>query len=143
MEREQDRRAKAYLVHSGQLHLELRARDLALFNLAIDSKFARMRSRRHRASMMWRLTAAQSTAPTWPRQVLFPGRGGPERSLTTRQYARLVERWVVSVGLDPRKFATHSIRRTKPTLIYRRTGNLRMVELLRTRIERIRTLPRR
>jgi hypothetical protein len=38
MEREQDRRAKAYLVHSGQLHLELRARDLALFNLAIDSK---------------------------------------------------------------------------------------------------------
>jgi integrase len=51
-----------------------------------------------------------------PGQVLFPGRGGPDRSLTTRQYARLVERWVASVGLDPRKFATHSMRRTNATL---------------------------
>jgi integrase len=62
-----------------------------------------------------------------PGQVLFPGRGGPDRSLTTRQYARLVERWVASIGLDTRKFATHSMRRTKATLIYRRTGNLRAV----------------
>src|SRR5262249_55985390 len=53
-----------------------------------------------------------------------------DRSLTPRHYARLVSRWVSSVGLDPRKFATHSIRRTKPTLIYRRTGNLRAVQLL-------------
>jgi integrase len=65
-----------------------------------------------------------------PGQVLFPGRGGPDRSLTTRQYARLVQRWVASVGLDPRKLATHSMRRTKATLIYRRTGNLRVVQLL-------------
>jgi AcrR family transcriptional regulator len=63
-------------------------------------------------------------------QVLFPGRGGPDRYLTTRQYARLVERWVASVCLDPRKFATHSMRRTKETLIYRRMGNLRVVQLL-------------
>jgi site-specific recombinase XerD len=70
-------------------------------------------------------------------QVLFPGRGGSDRSLTTRQYARLVEQWVASAGLDPRKFATHSMRRTKATLIYRRTGNLRAVQLLlgHTRIE--------
>jgi integrase len=46
-----------------------------------------------------------------PAQFLFPGRGGPERHLTTRQYARLVARWVSNVGLDPRKFATHSMRR--------------------------------
>jgi site-specific recombinase XerD len=48
-----------------------------------------------------------------------------------------VEQWVASVGLDPRKFATHSMRRTKAALIYRRTGNLRVVQLLlgHTRIE--------
>jgi integrase len=72
-----------------------------------------------------------------PGQVLFPGRGGSDRSLTTRQYARLVERWVASVGLDPRKFAIHSMRPTKATLIYRRTGNLRAVQRLlgHTRID--------
>jgi integrase len=76
-----------------------------------------------------------------PGQVLFPGRGGPDRSLTTRQYAPLVERWVASVGLDPRKFATHSMRRTKATRIYRRTGNLRAVQLLlaHTRIDYVPT----
>jgi integrase len=57
--------------------------------------------------------------------------------LTTRQYARLVSGWVSGIGLDPRKFATHSMRRTKVTLIYRRTGNLRAAQLLlgHTRIE--------
>jgi site-specific recombinase XerD len=79
-----------------------------------------------------------------PGQVLFPGRGGSDRSLTTRHYARLVERWVASVGLVPRKFATYSMRRTKATP-YRRTGSLRAVQLLlgHTRIEKHRTLPRR
>ena len=84
------------------------------------------------------LDAYLRTSGRKPGQVLFPGRGRPDRSLTTRQYARLVERWVTSVGLDPRKFATHSMRRTKATLIYhRRTGNLRAVQLLlgHTRIE--------
>ena len=61
----------------------------------------------------------------------FAGRGGGEaRGLTTRQYARLVSEWVASIGLDPLKFGTHSLRRTKATLIYRRTGNLRAVQLL-------------
>ena len=51
-------------------------------------------------------------------------------SMTTRQYARLVSEWVASIGLDPHVFGTHSLRRTKATLIYRRTGNLRAVQLL-------------
>jgi integrase len=50
--------------------------------------------------------------------------------MTTRQYARLVAEWIASIGLDPKLFATHSLRRTKATLIYRRTCNLRAVQLL-------------
>ena len=58
-------------------------------------------------------------------------------NLTTRQYARLVSEWVASIGLDPLQFGTHSLRRTKATLIYKRTGNLRAVQLLlgHTKIE--------
>jgi integrase len=69
-------------------------------------------------------------------EFLFAGRGH-DSSLTTRQYARLVGQWSASIGLDPLKFGTHSLRRTKATLIYRRTGNLRAVQLLlgHTRIE--------
>jgi integrase len=57
--------------------------------------------------------------------------------MSTRQYARLVADWIESVGLDPSSFGTHSLRRTKATLIYRRTGNLRAVQLLlgHTKIE--------
>jgi integrase len=71
-----------------------------------------------------------------PGEFLFGGRGGG-RGLTTRQYARLVSQWVASIGLDPLKFGTHSLRRTKATLIYRRTGNPRAVQLLlgHTKIE--------
>jgi integrase len=65
-----------------------------------------------------------------PGQVLFAGRGDGSRGLTTRRYARLVQEWVASIGLDPSKFGTHSLRRTKAVLIYRRTGNLRAVQLL-------------
>jgi len=64
-----------------------------------------------------------------PGEFLFAGRGD-SRGLTTRQYARLVGQWIGSIGLDPLKFGTHSLRRTKATLIYRRTGNLRAVQLL-------------
>jgi len=57
--------------------------------------------------------------------------------MTTRQYARLISERVASIGLDPKLFGTHSLRRTKATLIYRRTGNLRAVPLLlgHTKIE--------
>ena len=50
--------------------------------------------------------------------------------LSTRQYARLVDEWVSAVGLDPRSFGTHSLRRTKVSLIYKATGNLRAVQIL-------------
>ena len=66
-----------------------------------------------------------------PGQFLFAGRRDDgKRGLTTRQYARLVQEWVASIGLDPAKFGTHSLGRTKAVLIYRRTGNLRAVQLL-------------
>lgn len=57
--------------------------------------------------------------------------------MTPRQYARLLADWLTSVGLDPHLYGTHSLRRTKVTLIYRRTGNLRAVQLLlgHTKIE--------
>ena len=89
-----------------KLQIEVRVRDLALFDLASG-------------------------------EFLFTGRRGPESSMTTRQYARLVSEWIGSAGLDPRLFGTHSLRRTKATLIYRRTGNLRAVQLLlgHTKIE--------
>ena len=63
-------------------------------------------------------------------KYLFTGHRGKDRCLTTRQYARLVSKWVSLAGLDPSSFGTHSIRRTKATLIYRKTGNLRAVQLL-------------
>ena len=65
-----------------------------------------------------------------PGEFLFTGRRGPDRNMTTRQYARLVSEWIGSIGLDPKLFGTHSLRRTKATLIYRRTGNLTAVQLL-------------
>ena len=64
-----------------------------------------------------------------PGLFLFVGRGD-RGGLTTRQYARLVQELVASIGLDPAKFGTHSLRRTKAVLIYRRTRNLRAVQLL-------------
>jgi len=71
------------------------------------------------------------------RDFLFPSRRNRDRCITTRQYARLVSGWLASIGLDPGFYGTHSLRRTKATLIYRRTGNLRAVQLLlgHTKIE--------
>src|SRR4029077_16924370 len=72
-----------------------------------------------------------------PGEFLFTASRGLGQGMTTRQYARLVSEWVASIGLDPHLFGTHSLRRTKATLIYRRTGNLRAVQLLlgHTKIE--------
>ena len=61
---------------------------------------------------------------------LFPNRIHGSPHLSTRQYARIVDSWVEEIGLDPAAYGTHSIRRTKATLIYRRTKNLRAVQLL-------------
>jgi integrase len=57
-----------------------------------------------------------------PGKFLFGGRRGRDLPITTRQYARLVGQWIAAIGLDPGFFGTHSFRRTKATLIYRRTG---------------------
>jgi integrase len=72
-----------------------------------------------------------------PGEFLFTGRRGMGQCMTTSQYARLISEWIASIGLDPKLFGTHSLRRTKATLIYRRTGNLRAVQLLlgHTKIE--------
>ena len=150
-----------------KLQLERRARDLALFNLAIDSKLrgcdlvalrvddvapngyavdrANVRQRKTGRPVRFELTEVTRhalddylrTSDRKAGQCLFPGRRGPDQHLTTRQYARLVSEWVSDIGLDPLKYATHSMRRTKATLIYRRTGNLRAVQLLlgHTKIE--------
>lgn len=61
---------------------------------------------------------------------LFPSRSRPGNHITTRQYARLVGSWVSSIELEPRAYGTHSLRRTKVALLYKRTGNLRACQLL-------------
>lgn len=143
-----------------KLQIEGKKRDLALFNLAIDSKLrgcdvvavrvddvapsgyamdrATIRQKKTGRPVRFELTEQTRQAlDEYLRltgrktgQFLFAGRGNAERGLTTRQYARLVQEWVASIGLDPAKFGTHSLRRTKAVLIYRRTGNLRAVQLL-------------
>ncbi|MEQ1671011.1 MAG: tyrosine-type recombinase/integrase [Hyphomicrobium sp.] len=143
-----------------KLQMQGKSRDLALFNLAIDSKLrgcdvvavrvddvapsrysmdrATIRKKKTGRPVRFELTdqtrlAIDEYLRTTGRktnQVLFAGRGSSERGLTTRQYARLVQDWIASIGLDPAKFGTHSLRRTKAVLIYRRTGNLRAVQLL-------------
>ena len=141
-----------------KLQIEGRARDLAMFNLAIDSKLGgcdvvairvedvaaggytadRATVRQKKTGRPVRFELGEQTRQAIdPGEFLFTGRRGPNRNMTTRQYARLVSEWIGSVGLDPRLFGTHSLRRTKATLIYRRTGNLRAVQLLlgHTKIE--------
>jgi integrase len=150
-----------------KLQVEGRIRDLALFNLAIDSKLrgcdvvalkvddiapsgyaadrATVRQKKTGRPVRFELTEATRQAVDdylkatgrKPGEYMFTGRRGSNRSLTTRQYARLLGEWIARVGLDPHLFGTHSLRRTKATLIYRRTGNLRAVQLLlgHTKIE--------
>ncbi len=143
-----------------RLQLAGRTRDLALFNLAIDSKLrgcdvvslkvedvaphgyavdrATVRQRKTGRPVKFEITEQTRQAiddylaasGKRPGEFLFTGRRGKDRCLTTRQYARLLSEWIAGIGLDPGMFGTHSIRRTKATLIYRRTGNLRAVQLL-------------
>ena len=61
---------------------------------------------------------------------VFPGRSGGAPHISTRQYARIVHRWVREIGLDSASYGTHSMRQTKAALIHRRTKNLRAVQLL-------------
>ena len=150
-----------------KLQVEGRTRDLAMFNLAIDSKLrgcdvvalkvediapsgyaidrATVRQKKTGQPVKFELTEQTRQAvddylrgtSRKPAEFLFSGRGAPGRCITTRQYARLVSKWIAGIGLDANRFGTHSLRRTKATLIYRRTGNLRAVQLLlgHTKIE--------
>ncbi len=65
-----------------------------------------------------------------PEQFLFPSRVSESPHVSPRQYSRIVGSRVALIGLDPAAYGTHSLRRTKATLIYRRTRNLRAVRLL-------------
>lgn len=149
------------------LEHEGRTRDRALFDVAIDSKLrgcdvVRLRvgdvavggQVRHRSIVIQQKTGrpvafeitetARESLTAWLQQgskgadeFLFPSRLGRCDHISTRQYARLVEEWVSAIGLDPHEYGTHSLRRTKASLIYKRTGNLRAVQLLlgHTKIE--------
>ncbi len=138
-----------------RLALAGQTRDLALFNLAIDSKLrgcdvvglkvedvaphgytvdrATVRQRKTGRPVKFEITeqtrqavdAHLASSCLTAGKFLFTGRGDRSSPLTTRQYARLLSDWIASIGLDPTMYGTHSIRRTKATLIYRRTGNSR------------------
>jgi len=132
-----------------RLQLEGRMGDLAMFT-AIDSKLedvaphgyaadrATVRQRKTGRSVRFEPTEQTRQAIDANIRVankkagehLFLGRRDQGQCMATRQYARLVSEWIASIGLDALKFGTHSLRRTKATLIYRRTGNLRSVRLL-------------
>jgi len=143
-----------------RLQLTQKTRELALFNLAIDSKLracdlmqlrvsdiaqaGRVASRaivlqqKTRRPVQFEITEqTRETLTNWIRvaglrttDYLFPSRMKGGGHLSTRQYARMLKTWIVQTGLDPSAYATHSMRRTKVTLIYRRTKNLRAVQLL-------------
>ena len=143
-----------------RLQLEKRVRELALFNLAIDSKLRgcdlvklrvcdvmqgnRMMSRTmvmqqktHRPVQFELTDQTRDTVGAWINlaqlksdQCIFPSRVHSSEHISTRQYERLLKHWVASIGLDPAAYGTHTMRRTKATLIYRRTKNLRAVQLL-------------
>ena len=70
-------------------------------------------------------------------EFVFPSRTDPADHISTRQYARLVDEWVTGIGLRPEDYGTHSLRSTKASIIYKRTGNLRAVQILlgHTKIE--------
>jgi site-specific recombinase XerC len=142
------------------LQLNEKVRDLALFNVAIDSKLrscdlvalrvsdvAVAGSVRERAVIVQQKTGhpvqfelteqTREAVQAWIRlrsldtsEYLFPSRIHRLPHLSTRQYARIVNQWVASIGLDPHKYGTHSLRRTKAAQIYKKTGNLRAVQLL-------------
>jgi integrase len=149
------------------LDSERRVRDRAMFDLAIDSKLrgcdiVRMRIGdlvsggrvRTRAAVTQQKTgrpvqfelleAARASIQAWLERrgggledYAFPSRTNHARHISTRQYARLVDEWVTGIGLRREDYGTHSLRRTKASIIYKATGNLRAVQLLlgHTKIE--------
>ena len=149
------------------LDRESRLRDRALFDLAIDSKLRGcdlMKIKigtlvagpeiRHRAIVVQQKTGrpvqfelsadARASLLAWLERrggsvedYAFPSRINHSAAISTRQYARLVEQWVSAIGLCREDYGTHSLRRTKASIIYKATGNLRAVQILlgHTKIE--------
>jgi site-specific recombinase XerC len=143
-----------------RLEIAENTRDLALFNMAVDSKLrgcdlVRMKvadvysagQMKERASVLQSKTqkpvqfeiteGTRKSVTQWlsdPLMVgsefLWPGRFHDRLNISTRQYARLVREWVASLGLETSAYGTHSMRRTKVPQIYKRTDNLRAVQLL-------------
>lgn len=152
--------AKQVWAIRARLELSGNFRDLTLFNLAVDSKLrgcdlVRLKVSdlvagdrvRERVSVIQSKTkrpvqfeVSENTRDSiwnWvccPEMLgctyLFPSRFHDRPHVSTRQYARLVRNWVAAIGLNPSGYGTHSLRRTKAALIYRKTGNLRAVQLL-------------
>ena len=140
-----------------RLQLAGEVRDLALFNLAIDSKLracdlvalrvcdvtqgcavvqrAIVMQKKTKRPVQFEITAQTRLAirnlitkfGLMPNHFLFPSRLSSSPHLSTRHYAKILKGWVADIGLDPYAYGTHSMRRTKVTLIYRRTKNLRAV----------------
>ena len=143
-----------------RLEIANRVKDLALFDTAIDSKLrgcdlvklkvadvfsagqvkerASITQSKTRHPVRFEITEGTRKAiAAWledPAMIgsehLWPGRFHDRLHISTRQYARLVRDWVTSIGLEPSAYGTHSMRRTKVAQIYRKTGNLRAVQLL-------------
>ena len=142
-----------------RLEIARSKRDLAIFNLAIDSKLrgdlVKLRLEdicsgtnvRRRATIVQKKTGrpvqfeiseqSRNSVEVWlpmlrtiGSRYLFPSRLHASPHISTRQYGRLVHRWVQSIGLESASYGTHSMRRTKAAQIYRKTGNLRAVQLL-------------
>lgn len=143
-----------------QLQLTNQIRGLALFNLAIDSKLrgcdlvqlkvrdvvlgegiakrAMVMQQKTKQPVQFEITEqTRESLTAWIRQqglrnedFLFPSQKKTSPHLSTRQYARIVQTWMSTIGLNPAEYGTHSMRRTKASLIYRRTKNLRAVQLL-------------
>lgn len=142
------------------LDREKRIRDRALFDLAIDSKLrgcdlvalkigdlvsgpeirtrAMITQRKTGRPVQFELaTDAKASLLAWLERrggsvenYVFPSRVDHSRLLSTRQYARLVDEWVTEIGLRPQEYGTHSLRRTKASIIYKATGNLRAIQIL-------------
>jgi integrase len=149
------------------LDRERRVRDRAMFDLAIESKLrgcdivklkigdlvsgGRVRSRAivtqrktGRPVQFELLELARTSILAWLEvrggtlvDYAFPSRIDDVMHISTRQYARLVDEWVMGIGLRQEDYGTHSLRRIKASLIYKRTGNLRAVQILlgHTKIE--------
>ncbi|WP_378952670.1 tyrosine-type recombinase/integrase [Mesorhizobium sp. ANAO-SY3R2] len=142
------------------LDRERRVRDRALFDLAIDSKLrgcdlVKVRIRdlvagpeiRTRAIVVQQKTGrpvqfeitsgVRASLLAWLERrsgtvddYAFPSRINHAHHMSTRQYARLVDEWVTAIGLRPEEYGTHSLRRTKASMIYKATGNLRAIQIM-------------